>query len=276
MILITILKVLGHILLIAVLFLLFCVLYLLVCPVTYEFYASYGDTPGLIRCSVKGFLHFLQFEASYSEQKLQWGVDIFWGRLRLFPGRRLRPGKEKREAENAKEELQLDASDVAHEAAEDLSRPMATSTSAKPHHKKNSQKRTKKKQKDTKKPQKRTPGERIRGLLKNLNNPDFREAVAFLKKKSVWIFLKICPKSLSCDVSFSLGDPSLTGQFTGLLALCPASYGKKVRIIPDFSEEDPFFRGWIQCRGHVFLAHVLWFVTSIFLHENCRKLFHIS
>ena len=65
------------------------------------------------------------------------------------------------------------------------------------------------------------------------------------------------PGRVRADIIFSLGDPANTGYVTALLSVCPFSYGKDTRIIPDFEIQELYLRGWLDVRGHVRTIHVL-------------------
>lgn len=282
MLIMTILRVLGQVLLGILLVLLLFLLYLLCSPICYQMQAQYEeDAPGVIGGSLTGLMRFVQFRVSYSQNRLKWSLSLFWGKYQILPKKKpaghlseeAAARQEKQNAREAEQELQKGAKEAEQEMFDAATEPVARDGQKSGHCQKDG--------KDTPPPKKREQKtgfslDSLAGFRDNINNPEFWEAISFLWKKAVWLLQKIGPKHVSCDCSFSLGDPSWTGRFTGLISLCPACYGKDVKILPDFVSEDIFFRGRILIKGRIFLLHILYAAITVFLHENCRKLFHIS
>lgn len=74
------------------------------------------------------------------------------------------------------------------------------------------------------------------------------------------------------DLDFSLGSPDTTGQVSGVLSLFPPIYDRKVRIIPDFNDENLYFDGNLFIKGRIQLASMLYFVLVIITDSNTKKL----
>ena len=77
---------------------------------------------------------------------------------------------------------------------------------------------------------------------------------------------------MRADVCFSLGDPANTGYATAALSMCPFSYGKNCRILPDFEAEHWYVQGWLDMRGHVRAVHVLLAGLRLLFDRNVRKI----
>ena len=115
--------------------------------------------------------------------------------------------------------------------------------------------------------------ERFRRYVNISRDPSTHRAVRFLWEKTVKLLRILAPKRMEADMSFSTGEPDITGQITGLLAMCPAVYAKKVDICPDFAAEKAYALGYITLFGHFTLWSILWLLLVVFLDKDCRKLY---
>ncbi len=64
-------------------------------------------------------------------------------------------------------------------------------------------------------------------------------------------------RKLKTDLTFSAGDPALTGQILGMLCMVPVLYQYEVSVVPDFESEQWYLRGTFEIKGHARLVHVL-------------------
>lgn len=64
-------------------------------------------------------------------------------------------------------------------------------------------------------------------------------------------------RKLKTDLTFSAGDPALTGQILGVLCMIPVLYQYEVSMMPDFESEQWYLRGTFEIKGHARLVHVL-------------------
>ena len=64
-------------------------------------------------------------------------------------------------------------------------------------------------------------------------------------------------RKLKTDLTFSAGDPALTGQILGVLCMIPVLYQYEVSVVPDFESEQWYLRGTFEIKGHARLVHVL-------------------
>ena len=74
------------------------------------------------------------------------------------------------------------------------------------------------------------------------------------------------------DLDFSLVSPDTTGQVSGVLALFPPIYDKKVRIIPDFVDEELYFDGNVYIKGKLQLVRIVIFALAILLDSNTKRI----
>lgn len=74
------------------------------------------------------------------------------------------------------------------------------------------------------------------------------------------------------DLDFSLGSPDTTGQVSGVLTLFPPVYDKKVRIIPDFVDEELYFDGNVYIKGKLQLVRIVIFALAILLDSNTKRI----
>lgn len=58
-------------------------------------------------------------------------------------------------------------------------------------------------------------------------------------------------RRLSGDLQFSAGDPALTGQALGMLAMFPLIYRYQVAVAPDFESEQVYVKGSIDLKGRM-------------------------
>ena len=121
--------------------------------------------------------------------------------------------------------------------------------------------------------------EKIEELKKNA---DKIYSVIFDETNKEWLSkvikeLKKLIKSLGLnmrgtDLDFSLGSPDTTGQVSGVLSLFPPVYDKKVRIIPDFVDEELYFDGNVYIKGKLQLISVVIFALVILLDSNTKRI----
>jgi hypothetical protein len=91
----------------------------------------------------------------------------------------------------------------------------------------------------------------------------------------IWRSLKkilkhIRPKKLRVQLEFGTGDPCLTGQMLGVMAVFYGYYGKAIQIIPNFENE--IIEGTLQCKGSIRLFTLLIICIKLILDKNFRRL----
>lgn len=79
-------------------------------------------------------------------------------------------------------------------------------------------------------------------------------------------------RKITTDLSFSAGDPALTGQVLGGLCLVPFLYQKGVGIYPDFETEKWYVKGNFKVEGHARGIHVVCSAIRLWKDKNLRRL----
>lgn len=129
----------------------------------------------------------------------------------------------------------------------------------------NNNKQKQKRQKAGKKDAKNSSGKDVRAIWdrvrSELSDESNHRAIRHVFSEIRYLLSHFGPRRVRADVSFSLGDPANTGYATALLSVCPFSYGRDTRILPDFEIQELYLRGWLDVRGHVRMIHVL--ITGI-------------
>ena len=105
-----------------------------------------------------------------------------------------------------------------------------------------------------------------------INNPDNKEWF-----KKIFAQLKKLIKSLGLNMrgtnlDFCAGSPDTTGQICGVMALFPPIYDKKVKILPDFNDDNFYLDGNLTIKGRIQLICVVYFVLAIYLDANTQKI----
>lgn len=124
--------------------------------------------------------------------------------------------------------------------------------------------------------EKNNAGRDIRGMMDRFRaeftDEGNRRALRHVCSEIAYLLRHFGPRRVRGDVSFSLGDPANTGYVTAALSICPFSYGKDCRIIPDFEAEQLFIRGWLDIRGHVRSVHVLIAGLRLLFDKDIRRI----
>lgn len=79
-------------------------------------------------------------------------------------------------------------------------------------------------------------------------------------------------RKIASDLSFSMGDPALTGQVLGGLCLIPFLYQKGVKVYPDFETDKFYVKGSFEVKGHARGVHAIISAVRLFKDKNLRKL----
>lgn len=279
----TILKWVGIVLLTLVIVLFTILAYCLLLPMGYGIKGSHP--PGekySVSIRAWGFLHFWQVAMMEIEEEYQLAIFAFWGKLRLYPGRKKKDSPEDDEEmpQNVLDEEDiadiLEDREVSLEDAPRVSQRVIKDANVdeeiKPAESISKQKKKSHKKTKTKKQH----SNRVGDFHKKWKDEHNRSAIQFFLKKILWLIKKTKPNILHADVEFSLGDPALTGLAIGIISLCPGCYGKKTSIVPDFESEDIYANGWIEIKGIVFFVHIVYLIVSIFFNKDCRRFLQSS
>lgn len=79
------------------------------------------------------------------------------------------------------------------------------------------------------------------------------------------------PGKLQADLTFSTGDPALTGQLLGVICIFPIVYRNDMHLVPDFEADSAYARGTFGLRGHIRFIHALCAGVRILKDKNIRK-----
>lgn len=137
----------------------------------------------------------------------------------------------------------------------------------------------KKHPKEKKKISKKTKGKK-RGFAgtwkhfrKELTDEGNRQAVSHLWQELWYLVSHLKPNYIESDISFSAGDPAVTGKLTGALSILPVLYRYDARVYPDFLSEEAYIRGRLTIKGHMALFHFVRSLIRLLRDENTKKLY---
>ena len=77
------------------------------------------------------------------------------------------------------------------------------------------------------------------------------------------------PRKLRGQFTAGTGDPALTGQILGAVAIAYPLYGKGVAVYPRFEEK--ILEGQLQMKGRIVVACLLWQAWKIYRNPDVRK-----
>ncbi|MGN0334183.1 MAG: DUF2953 domain-containing protein [Lachnospiraceae bacterium] len=110
-------------------------------------------------------------------------------------------------------------------------------------------------------------------FYKNLiEQPKVKEAYRLAKREILRLLRRIRPKDLKGSLVFGTGDPAVTGEVLGVIAVFYGLYPEELRIIPDFEEQR--LEGHLQARGKLRLIHVLISAVILLKDRNIRYVIH--
>lgn len=96
--------------------------------------------------------------------------------------------------------------------------------------------------------------ERIKKELTDAHNHSVLKK--FLRELK-YLFSHFGFRKIKTDLHFGAGDPALTGQILGILAMFPILYRYEFGIVPDFETESAYIKGTFSVAGRVRLIHIL-------------------
>lgn len=111
--------------------------------------------------------------------------------------------------------------------------------------------------------------ERIKAVLTDESN---KQAVHLLWKELRYLLHHIRFRKIRTDLSFSLGDPSLTGQVLGVLCMLPAMYRYQIHVYPDFETDKLYAKGSFQVKGHVRFVHSIISLVRLLTAKDIRTI----
>lgn len=139
-----------------------------------------------------------------------------------------------------------------------------------------SPKKKKQKKKTEQKEEKRETGsgilDRLKDIRKEASDERNRKAISHLWRELCYLLAHLKPKYVKAKISFSTGDPALTGEVTGVMSLFPLLYRYDAHVYPDFLSEEFYIRGSLQIKGHIAVIHFLIILIRLFLDQNIKRL----
>lgn len=277
-----ILKWTGIVLLVILLIIILLLIYVLFIPFRYSIgFESYENVS--VKGRISDFLGILQFRFQYDKDNGSVsGLHLFGMKKPIYPK------EDSNEPVLTEEEPQISDSKKEKETDEPVSAEVKTDKSVKdegstetkddasadnPSKKdiKVEKKRKRGKKKEDKKPKNFI--EKIKEFYELATAESTHRALRYLWEKTVKLLRILAPKKMAADMEFSTGEPDITGQITGLLAMIPVLYDKKVSIFPDFESEKAYAKGYMTLYGSVALFPVLLLIIQVYFNKDCRKLY---
>ncbi len=116
--------------------------------------------------------------------------------------------------------------------------------------------------------------DRFKGIRQEAADERNRRAVSHLWRELCYLLAHLKPKYVKAEISFSTGDPALTGEVTGGLSLFPLIYRYDAHIYPDFLAEEFYIKGSLKMKGHIAVFHFLKILIRLFLDKDVKRLYN--
>lgn len=114
--------------------------------------------------------------------------------------------------------------------------------------------------------------ENFSNIKKEVSDETNKNAVRHIWKELKTLLHHIGPRRGKAQLSYSTGDPATTGELTGLLSLVPLFYKKGIHVIPDFTSDRFYIRGYFRVNGHIQVFHLLGIFFRVYRDKDLRKL----
>lgn len=285
-VLLLILKIIGIILLILLGLILLILAVVLFVPVRYQVSGSIGEKT-TVRIAVTWLLHAVSWKAAYEEEGFSSQLRIFGIARRGKKPDDAESGEDDRE-DGAEESEECSAADDIHAAqrADGLQADGEQKTDGTP---------ADGEQRDPKSGNTAARGKRRGGLLHLLRRiPErirtffsglgrklrqlrssikealkkikdvrtfltdgrHREALPLILAELKYLLTHFKFRRIRTDLTFSMGDPALTGQVLGGLCVLPFLYRYQVQVYPDFEAENTYITGTFDIKGRARGLHI--------------------
>lgn len=110
------------------------------------------------------------------------------------------------------------------------------------------------------------------GRIKDFIFSEITKGIVCVARDNVLHLLKkIKPRKIKSDILFGTGDPCLTGQALGAIAVYMAMTGTFFNITPDF--ENQVLRGRFEVSGHIRIVTLLFIVLKILLSSEWKNFY---
>lgn len=97
---------------------------------------------------------------------------------------------------------------------------------------------------------------KIKDVRTFLTDERHREVLPFIFTELKYLLTHFKFRRIRTDLTFSMGDPALTGQVLGGLCVLPFLYRYQVQVYPDFEAENTYVTGTFDIKGRARGLHI--------------------
>lgn len=97
---------------------------------------------------------------------------------------------------------------------------------------------------------------KIKDVRTFLTDERHREALPLIFTELKYLLTHFKFRRIRTDLTFSMGDPALTGQVLGGLCMLPFLYRYQVQVYPDFEAENTYVTGTFDIKGRARGLHI--------------------
>ena len=298
-IILLILKIIGLILLWALIIILALILYFLIFPFHYEVSVRKFEDIGF-NVKINTFLYSIAAGADKEDGgEITPFLRILWGLLKILPKKEKPDIEETPETEDKfpeevteesiKEEPAPEIKDeTINEVSEEKPKTEAETSEENPKAETQSTETGDKKEPEStevaKKPESESTEEKpeeekeddklekIEKIKDLLLDPDTLEVMKIALSNVAWLLKGYMPKKFYADFEFSAGTPDGTGEILAFIAVLPMFQRNKGKVVPDFMSEDPFFKGTVSLKGNVQIGRIFGMIFRIMAHKETINL----
>jgi hypothetical protein len=112
--------------------------------------------------------------------------------------------------------------------------------------------------------------EKIKNIYGILTDEANKNTLAFIWKELLYLFKHFKFRKIHAALDFSMGDPALTGQVLGAIAVLPVIYRQDIHICPDFAADEGYVRGDFWINGRIRMVHLLCSVVRLLKEKDVR------
>lgn len=113
--------------------------------------------------------------------------------------------------------------------------------------------------------------EKIEDIKKLLTDETNKKSVSLVWKELKYLLHHSGFRKIKTDLTFSMGDPAVTGQTLGVLCMFPMLYQYEINIFPDFEAEHIYIKGTYLIKGHIRLLHFLLSGIRLWKEKDFRR-----
>lgn len=107
-------------------------------------------------------------------------------------------------------------------------------------------------------------------LKQEITDEQNRSVIKKLFAELKYLFRHFKFRKIKTELSFSTGNPALTGQLLGVLCMFPTFYRYEIGMMPDFEAEDIYLKGTFFAAGRVRLIHILIVALRLIFDKEVR------